>query len=101
MVGLIAGFGERFREIGIRVALGAQASDVTGMILRQGLRLAAFGITAGFLGAGVQNGTVDLTAALSATFNNPDNDAANRITLAASPISSSSGNFPAPGELYV
>ena len=41
-----------------------------------------FGITAGFLGAGVQNGTVDLSAALSSTFNNPDNDAANRITLA-------------------
>ncbi|NOS71718.1 MAG: hypothetical protein HOP33_17550, partial [Verrucomicrobia bacterium] len=39
------------------------------------------GITAGFLGAGVQNGTVDLTAALTATFNNPDHDAANRITL--------------------
>jgi putative ABC transport system permease protein len=38
---------QRFREIGIRVALGAQASDVTGMIMRQGLRLAFFGIAAG------------------------------------------------------
>ncbi len=38
---------QRFREIGIRVALGARSSDVTGMILRQGLRLAVLGIAAG------------------------------------------------------
>ncbi len=40
---------QRIREIGIRVALGAQASDVTGMILRQGLRLAGLGIMAGLV----------------------------------------------------
>src|SRR3989475_11568549 len=40
-----------------------------------------FGIRAGFLGAGVQNGTAHLNATLSATFNNPDHDSAGRITL--------------------
>jgi len=40
---------QRLREIGIRVALGAQASDVTNMILRQGLRLALCGIATGFV----------------------------------------------------
>src|SRR5688500_3869932 len=40
-----------------------------------------FGITAGFLAAGVQSGTVELDAALSASFVNPDQDAAGRITL--------------------
>jgi putative ABC transport system permease protein len=34
-------------EIGIRMALGAGQSDVFGMVLRMGLRLIAFGVTAG------------------------------------------------------
>jgi putative ABC transport system permease protein len=38
---------ERTREIGIRIALGAERRDVTGLFLRQGLLLAAAGITAG------------------------------------------------------
>jgi putative ABC transport system permease protein len=37
----------RTREIGIRIALGAERRDVTGLFLRQGLLLAAAGITAG------------------------------------------------------
>ena len=38
---------ERTREIGIRVALGAQRTDVLRMVLRQGLVLAGFGIGIG------------------------------------------------------
>jgi putative ABC transport system permease protein len=43
--------GERTHEIGVRMALGAQAADVRAMILKQSLRLAAFGIACGLLGA--------------------------------------------------
>jgi putative ABC transport system permease protein len=42
---------ERTREIGIRVALGAQRMDVLRMVLRQGLLLAGFGIAIGLAAA--------------------------------------------------
>jgi predicted permease len=52
MYGVISYFvGQRTREIGLRVALGAQRRDVFGMVLSQGARLAAIGIVLGLLAA--------------------------------------------------
>jgi putative ABC transport system permease protein len=39
----------RGREIGIRVALGARRADVLGMIVREGMRLAALGVAIGLV----------------------------------------------------
>jgi putative ABC transport system permease protein len=41
----------RTPEMGIRIALGAQAKQVTGMILRQGMKPVLLGVTAGLAGA--------------------------------------------------
>ncbi len=41
----------RTREIGLRVALGAEGRDVTRLILKQGLRPVALGIVVGLMGA--------------------------------------------------
>src|SRR6185369_9189028 len=43
----------RTKEIGIRVALGARRTAVIGMVMRQGLLVAAAGLVAGCLAAGM------------------------------------------------
>jgi putative ABC transport system permease protein len=42
---------ERKREIGIRIALGAEPSDVRGMVLGRGLKLTGIGLALGLVGA--------------------------------------------------
>jgi len=42
---------QRTREIGVRMALGAQPTQVLGMILRQGARLSVLGVLIGVAGA--------------------------------------------------
>jgi putative ABC transport system permease protein len=42
---------QRFKELGIRIALGAQSSDIRQLILGHALRLAFFGVTSGLLAA--------------------------------------------------
>jgi ABC-type antimicrobial peptide transport system permease subunit len=41
----------RVREFGVRMALGARASDIRRMVLRYGLGLAGTGVAVGILGA--------------------------------------------------
>ena len=41
--------GQRSREIGIRMALGARRGDILGMFLRKGVALAGMGIVAGLI----------------------------------------------------
>ena len=45
------GVSQRTREIGVRVALGAQRGDVVGLIMREGAAMSAIGIAIGIAGA--------------------------------------------------
>ena len=50
LYGIIAySVGRRTREIGIRLALGARGTGVVGMIVREGMRLAAIGVVIGLV----------------------------------------------------
>ena len=42
---------QRSREIGVRLALGADAFGIGAMVVRQGMRLAAIGVGIGIVGA--------------------------------------------------
>ncbi len=52
---------QRTRELGMRMALGAQTGDVKGMILRQGLLLSLLGVT---IGLGLSLGLTRVMAGL-------------------------------------
>jgi ABC-type antimicrobial peptide transport system permease subunit len=52
---------QRRREIGIRIAMGAQRNDITGLFVRQGLLLAGCGIVCG---AAVATGVTRLLGSL-------------------------------------
>jgi putative ABC transport system permease protein len=73
---------QRTREIGIRMALGAQKSDVLGMTLREALRFVAVGVVIGIAGAlGLTRLMASLLFGVSAT--DPATFAAITVVLGA------------------
>lgn len=61
------GVSQRTREIGVRVALGAQSGDVMRLVVRQGMVLAGIGIALGVVGAfGVTRVVASLLIGVSA-----------------------------------
>jgi len=52
LYGILAYFvGQRRHEIGVRMALGARAADVRGLVIRQGFAVGAVGVAIGLVGA--------------------------------------------------
>jgi putative ABC transport system permease protein len=59
MYGVLSGsVAERTREIGVRTALGASRGNILGMVLRQGMTMAAIGVSLGLCGAVVSSAAV-------------------------------------------
>ena len=76
---------QRRKEIGIRVALGAKPSNVAGMVVRQGMGMAAVGIAAGLvLAFGVTRFLSGILFAVTPT--DPITLAAVAITLAVAAL---------------
>jgi ABC-type antimicrobial peptide transport system permease subunit len=50
---------QRMREMGIRIALGAEAGRVQSMVLKDGLGVAAIGLAIGLLGAWALSGVME------------------------------------------
>jgi macrolide transport system ATP-binding/permease protein len=69
LYGLVAfSVARRTREIGIRMAIGAEKTQVLGMVLRQGLVLAAIGVGIGLAGGVVASRLVDAVFASTNPF---------------------------------
>ena len=67
------GVNQRTHELGVRLAMGAQAGDLVRMVLKQGLRLALLGVAIGLAGAFVLTRLIktllfDVSASDPATF---------------------------------
>ncbi|HUF67831.1 MAG TPA: FtsX-like permease family protein [Longimicrobiales bacterium] len=59
LYGVIAfGVAQRARELGIRMALGALAADITGLVLRQAAVIVAAGIAIGLLASAALGGVM-------------------------------------------
>jgi putative ABC transport system permease protein len=72
----------RTREIGVRIALGGQASDIAGLIVRQGMRVALTGLAIGLVSA-LALGRVMTGLLFGVTATDPLTFAAAGVVLAA------------------
>jgi len=75
---------QRFREIGIRVALGARSADVLGLVMREGAVLVGMGTIIGFAGAWA--GIRLLSAIMSKISRTAGTSASDPALLAGAPL---------------